>query len=63
MLYYCNRFRKLFAGCVVLCEDGSQEMYDGCIMAIHAHNALRILGDGATSDECRILGAFQYVYR
>ncbi|CAJ2673794.1 unnamed protein product [Trifolium pratense] len=49
-------------GCVVLCEDGSQEMYDGCIMTVHAHDALRILGDEATSDECRILGAFQYVY-
>ncbi|GAU25286.1 hypothetical protein TSUD_17990, partial [Trifolium subterraneum] len=43
-------------------EDGSQEMYDGCIMAVHAPEALRILADEATSDECRILGAFQYVY-
>ncbi|XP_058752646.1 uncharacterized protein LOC131625833 isoform X5 [Vicia villosa] len=48
-------------GCVVLCKDGSKEMYDGCIMAVHVPNALRILGDEATSDECRILGAFQYV--
>ncbi|KAI4318147.1 hypothetical protein L6164_025951 [Bauhinia variegata] len=49
-------------GCVVHCKDGSQEMYDGCIMALHAPDALRILGDHATPDERRILGAFQYVY-
>ncbi|OIW13136.1 hypothetical protein TanjilG_32117 [Lupinus angustifolius] len=49
-------------GCVVNCKDGSQEIYDGCIMAVHAPNALRILGDEATQDERRILGAFQYVY-
>ncbi|XP_073223268.1 uncharacterized protein [Cicer arietinum] len=49
-------------GCVVLCEDGSKEMYDGCIMAVNASDALRILGDEATSDKGRILGAFQYVY-
>ncbi|KAK2400154.1 Cyclopropane-fatty-acyl-phospholipid synthase [Trifolium repens] len=48
-------------GCSVLCEDGSHEMYDGCIMAVHAPDALTILGDEATSNECRILGAFQYV--
>ncbi|KAF7837436.1 Cyclopropane-fatty-acyl-phospholipid synthase isoform 1 [Senna tora] len=49
-------------GCVVICKDGSQETYDGCVMAVHAPDALRILGDQATSDERRILGAFQYVY-
>ncbi|XP_020222395.1 uncharacterized protein LOC109804891 [Cajanus cajan] len=47
-------------GCVVYCKDGSQEMYDGCIMAVHAPDALRLLGDEATYDERRILGAFQY---
>ncbi|KHN01041.1 Putative fatty acid methyltransferase [Glycine soja] len=49
-------------GCVVYCNDGSQEMYDGCIMAVHAPDALRLLGDEATYDERRILGAFQYAY-
>ncbi|KAK7268724.1 hypothetical protein RIF29_21432 [Crotalaria pallida] len=49
-------------GCVVHCKDGSQEMYDGCIMAVHAPDALRVLGDEATHEERRILGAFQYVY-
>ena len=54
---------RVFAGCVVQCRGGSQEVYDGCIMAVHAPDALKILGDQATSDEQRILGAFQYVYR
>ncbi|TKY51839.1 Tuberculostearic acid methyltransferase UfaA1 [Spatholobus suberectus] len=49
-------------GCVVYCKDGSQEMYDGCIMAVHAPDAVRLLGDEATYDEQRILGAFQYAY-
>ncbi|KHN30725.1 Putative fatty acid methyltransferase [Glycine soja] len=48
--------------CVVHCKDGSEEMYDGCIMAVHAPDALRLLGDEATFDERRILGAFQYAY-
>lgn len=45
------------------CKDGSKEMYDGCIMAVHAPDALRLLGEEATHDERRILGGFQYVYR
>ncbi|VFR01541.1 unnamed protein product [Cuscuta campestris] len=40
----------------------SQETYDGCIMAAHAPDTLKMLGDEATFDETRILGAFQYVY-
>ncbi|XP_047180065.1 uncharacterized protein LOC124846764 isoform X3 [Vigna umbellata] len=49
-------------GCVVYCKDGSEEVYDGCILAVHAPDALRLLGDEATYDERRILGAFQYAY-
>ncbi|KAL5068299.1 hypothetical protein RYX36_019186 [Vicia faba] len=49
-------------GCVVHCKDGSEEIYDGCIMAVHAPDALRLLGDEATYDERRILGAFQYAH-
>ncbi|XP_022760327.1 uncharacterized protein LOC111306741 [Durio zibethinus] len=49
-------------GCTVLCGDDSQESHDGCIMAIHAPDALRLLGNQATFDESRVLGAFQYVY-
>ncbi|WJZ87397.1 hypothetical protein VitviT2T_006780 [Vitis vinifera] len=48
-------------GCTVFCGDGSQEMHDGCIMAVHAPDALNILGNKATFDEMRVLGAFQYV--
>ncbi|XLR00808.1 hypothetical protein S83_067006, partial [Arachis hypogaea] len=49
-------------GCVVHCKDGSKEMYDCCIVATHALDTLRILGEEATYDERRILGTFQYAY-
>ena len=32
-------------------------------MAVHAPDALRILGNQSTFEEKRLLGAFQYVYR
>ncbi|XP_025679805.1 uncharacterized protein [Arachis hypogaea] len=49
-------------GCLVHCKDGSKKMYDCCIIATHAPGALRLLGEEATYDERRILGAFQYAY-
>ncbi|GMJ01999.1 hypothetical protein like AT3G23530 [Hibiscus trionum] len=49
-------------GCTVVCEDESRESYQGCIMAVHAPDALRLLGNQATYDESTVLGAFQYVY-
>ncbi|XP_027164566.1 uncharacterized protein LOC113764778 [Coffea eugenioides] len=49
-------------GCVVTCEDGSLEVYKSCIVAAHAPDALKMLGEQATYDESRILGAFQYAY-
>ncbi|XVE81902.1 hypothetical protein DITRI_Ditri15bG0103400 [Diplodiscus trichospermus] len=49
-------------GCTVVHGDGSQESYEGCIIAAHAPDALRLLGNQATYDESRVLGAFQYVY-
>ncbi|XP_047307604.1 uncharacterized protein LOC124911197 [Impatiens glandulifera] len=49
-------------GCIITCEDGSQELYSGCIVAAHAPDALKMLGEQSTYDERRILGAFQYVY-
>ncbi|XP_024197951.1 uncharacterized protein LOC112201162 isoform X4 [Rosa chinensis] len=49
-------------GCTVFTGDGIEEIYNKCIIAIHAPDAVRILGEQATSDELRILGAFQYVY-
>ncbi|KAL3634448.1 hypothetical protein CASFOL_021502 [Castilleja foliolosa] len=49
-------------GCSIICKDGSEDTYDQCIIAAHAPDALNMLGNQATFDELRILGAFQYVY-
>ncbi|GLU08230.1 hypothetical protein SLE2022_251540 [Rubroshorea leprosula] len=49
-------------GCTVLCVDGSKERFAGCIMAVHAPDALRLLGNEVTYEESRILGSFQYAY-
>ncbi|CAA6659196.1 unnamed protein product [Spirodela intermedia] len=49
-------------GCSVLCADGSEDVYDGCILCGHAPDALKLLGKQATYEETRVLGAFQYVY-
>ncbi|KAG6479297.1 hypothetical protein ZIOFF_062760 [Zingiber officinale] len=43
-------------------EDCSKDIYDGCIISTHASDALKLLGEQATYEEARILGAFQYVY-
>ncbi|KAL0380522.1 UNVERIFIED_CONTAM: Tuberculostearic acid methyltransferase UfaA1 [Sesamum angustifolium] len=47
-------------GCAITCKDGSEEVYDGCIIATPAPDALKMLGKHATHDELRLLGAFQY---
>ncbi|KAL3726888.1 hypothetical protein ACJRO7_031741 [Eucalyptus globulus] len=49
-------------GCIVLTGDGSEEVYDKCIVAVHAPDALKMLGDQATYDETIVLGAFKYAY-
>ncbi|KAL6599582.1 hypothetical protein ACP70R_045719 [Stipagrostis hirtigluma subsp. patula] len=49
------------AGYRVFEADGSEEIYDRIIIAVHAPDALKILGTDATHDELRILGAFQYI--
>ncbi|OIT34137.1 hypothetical protein A4A49_16593 [Nicotiana attenuata] len=49
-------------GCTIACNDGAKEVYDGCVMAGHAPDTLKMLGKEATYDETRILGAFQYIY-
>ncbi|PWA40403.1 Mycolic acid cyclopropane synthase [Artemisia annua] len=49
-------------GCLVMCEDGYEERYSGCIIATHAPDTLKMLGEQATYDERRILGSFSYVY-
>ncbi|KAL5836991.1 hypothetical protein ACOSQ3_014160 [Xanthoceras sorbifolium] len=47
-------------GFTVVSKDGAQEVYSGCIMAVHAPDALKMLGSQVTFDEKRVLGAFQY---
>ncbi|KAF3666046.1 hypothetical protein FXO37_10752 [Capsicum annuum] len=49
-------------GCTIASNDGAKEVFDGCIMAAHAPNTLKMLGEEATSDETRILGAFHDVF-
>ncbi|KAA3467925.1 Mycolic acid cyclopropane synthase [Gossypium australe] len=47
-------------GTTMVCGDGFQETYNGCIMAVDAPTALKLLGNQATFEETRVLGAFQY---
>ncbi|KAL7595123.1 hypothetical protein Lser_V15G29413 [Lactuca serriola] len=49
--------------CLLLCEDGSEERFYGCIIDADTHETLRLLGEEATNEERRIFGAFSYVYR
>ncbi|KAJ0724932.1 putative arsenite methyltransferase [Helianthus annuus] len=49
-------------GCLIICEDGSQERCNGCIIATHTSDALRMIGEQASYEEKRILSAFNYVY-
>ncbi|PKA58713.1 putative (S)-tetrahydroprotoberberine N-methyltransferase 2 [Apostasia shenzhenica] len=49
-------------GCSVLVTNLEEEFYDGCIISLHAPDALELLGKQKTYDESRILGAYQYVY-
>ncbi|KAK8664069.1 hypothetical protein V6N13_083872 [Hibiscus sabdariffa] len=46
-------------GTTVVCGDGFQETHNGCIMAVAAPKALRLL-ENPTFEETRVLGAFQY---
>ncbi|KAF3786027.1 Cyclopropane mycolic acid synthase 3 [Nymphaea thermarum] len=48
-------------GYTIVTETATSDTYDGCIMAAHAPDALKLLGQDATFDETRVLGAFQYV--
>ncbi|KGN61602.2 uncharacterized protein LOC101213850 isoform X1 [Cucumis sativus] len=57
-----NSISTMDKGCKVSYGDDLQEMFDACIIATHAPDTLRILGNEATSDELRVLGAFQYAY-
>ncbi|KAK8637489.1 hypothetical protein V6N13_064908 [Hibiscus sabdariffa] len=46
-------------GTTEVCGDGFQETHNGCIMAVAAPKALRLL-ENPTFEETRVLGAFQY---
>jgi cyclopropane-fatty-acyl-phospholipid synthase len=46
---------------VAITANGSSTVFDKVIIAAHAPDALALLGDGATSAEKAILGAFSYV--
>ncbi|XP_038875013.1 zeta-carotene desaturase-like [Benincasa hispida] len=50
-------------GCIVSYGLHFEEIFDQCVIATDAPDALRILGNQATPEEARVLGAFQYVYR
>lgn len=54
---------KNHVGCAITYKDELEEAFDGCIIATHAPDALKILGKHATYDESRIIGAFQYANR
>ncbi|KAG8370325.1 hypothetical protein BUALT_Bualt14G0105100 [Buddleja alternifolia] len=62
LTFLCDQSSACFAGCVITCKGGSEELYDGCIIAAPAPDALKMLGTQATYDELRILGAFQYAH-
>ncbi|KAL3648751.1 hypothetical protein CASFOL_005154 [Castilleja foliolosa] len=49
-------------GCTIICKNGSEDVYDACIISAHAPDALRMLGNQVTFDESRILGALNYAY-
>ncbi|KAH7522036.1 hypothetical protein FEM48_Zijuj07G0095300 [Ziziphus jujuba var. spinosa] len=44
-------------GCIVLSGEGSEEVYSGCILAVHAPDAVRLLAEQVTPDELRVLGS------
>ncbi|KAJ1288402.1 hypothetical protein BS78_02G086800 [Paspalum vaginatum] len=55
-----NSLSSFNGGYRILETGGSEEMYDRIIFGVHAPDALKVLGDEATHEELRILGAFQY---
>jgi predicted NAD/FAD-binding protein len=45
---------------VTIVTGGAEHRFDRAVIATHADRALALLGDGATDDERRVLGAFRY---
>jgi uncharacterized protein len=54
-----RELRRTLDGVVVRTEDGEERQFDKIVVATHADQALRLLGD-ASDDERRVLGAFGY---
>lgn len=52
--------RRTPAGVVLRTPYGGEEAFDHVILATHADQALRILGDDASLNERQVLGAFRY---
>ncbi|KAL3683325.1 hypothetical protein R1sor_001347 [Riccia sorocarpa] len=43
-------------------EHGAIDVFDNCIVAAHAPDALEMRGSSATNNEKKVLGAFKYAY-
>jgi predicted NAD/FAD-binding protein len=52
--------RRTPAGVILRDAAGREQRFDQIVVATHADQALAILGDAASHDERRILGAFRY---
>lgn len=46
---------------IVVDVNGNREEYDHVIFATHTDQALKILGDGATAEERKVLGSIKYL--
>ncbi|EFJ06897.1 hypothetical protein SELMODRAFT_166747 [Selaginella moellendorffii] len=57
-----SRISSTEGGVKLILESGEKVVYDTCLVAAHAPDALTLLGETATFDERRLLGAFQYSY-
>ena len=52
--------KRTQAGVVLTTHSGGEEHFDHVVLATHADQALRILGEGASESERSVLGAFGY---
>ncbi|KAJ8423813.1 LOW QUALITY PROTEIN: hypothetical protein Cgig2_033069 [Carnegiea gigantea] len=59
---YNSSFIGFSASCRLFYGYDSQDIYDGCIMAVPAPDVIKILGKEAMHDEMRILGAFHDIF-
>lgn len=52
--------RRSGSGVVLHSRQGGEEAFDHVVLAVHADQALRLLGEQAGAEERRVLGAFRY---